>query len=145
LTVSVAPLIKYNADLQLVEFWSSGNVLSYRVKNSGDLASCPTTTYLYKNGLLESKDYVAPLLPGEERAEALQQYHFSPRFPLGTGPGGVEAASDAVNIRICVNGDAACVESDLTNNFEALRTRGHRLCPSCLYSEHKTNVNRGQF
>ncbi len=80
LTVSVAPLIKEKADLQLIEFWSSGNVLSYRVKNNGDLASCPSTTYLYKNDLLESKDYVAPLLPGEERAEALQQYHFSPRF-----------------------------------------------------------------
>lgn len=116
LTLSVAPLIKEKADLQLIEFWSSGNVLFYRVKNIGDLASCPSTTYLYKNDLLESKDYVAPLLPGEERAEALQQYHFSPRFVLGAGSGGSEATTDAVNIRICVNAEATCIESDATNN-----------------------------
>jgi len=116
LTVRVAPLIKEKADLQLIEFWSSGNVLSYRVKNNGDLASCPSMTYLYKNDLLESKDYVAPLLPGEERAEALQQYHFSPRYIFGAGSGGSEATTDAVNIRICVNADAACKESDETNN-----------------------------
>jgi len=116
LTVNVAPLIKEKADLQILEFWSSGNVLAYRVKNNGDLASCPAMTYLYKNDLLESKDYVAPLLPGEERAEALQQYHFSPRFNTTTGPGGSEATTDAVNIRICVNADAACIESDENNN-----------------------------
>jgi len=116
LTVSVAPLIKEKADLQLIEFWSSGNVLSYRIKNNGDLASCPTMTYLYKNDLLESKDYVAPLLPGEERAEALQQYHFSPRFGTTMGSGGTEATTDAVNIRICANAEAACRESDETNN-----------------------------
>ena len=116
LTVSVAPLIKEKADLQLIEFWSSGNVLSYRVKNNGNLASCPSMTYLYKNDLLESKDYAAPLLPGEERVEALQQYHFSPRFNTTTGSGGSEATTDAVNIRICANADAACVESDDTNN-----------------------------
>ena len=116
LTVSVAPLIKEKADLQLIEFWSSGNVLFYRVKNIGDLASCPSTTYMYKNDLLESKDYVAPLLPGEERAEALQQYHFSPRFVFGAGAGGSEATTDAVNIRICVNAEATCIESDETNN-----------------------------
>jgi len=113
LTVSVAPLIKEKADLQILDFWSSGNVLAYRVKNNGDLASCPTMTYLYKNDLFESKDYVAPLLPGEERAEALQQYHFSPRFNT---TGVSEATTDAVNIRICVNADAACVESDEKNN-----------------------------
>jgi len=116
LTVRVAPLIKEKADLQLIEFWSSGNVLHYRVKNNGDLASFPSMTYLYKNDLLESKDYVAPLLPGEERAEALQQYHFSPRYIFGAGSGGSAATTDAVNIRICLNADSACVESDETNN-----------------------------
>jgi hypothetical protein len=116
LTVSVAPLIKEKADLQLIEFWSSGNVLHYRVKNNGNLASCPTMTYLYKNDLLESKDYVAPLLPGEERVEALQQYHFSPRFGTTSGSGGSEATTDAVNIRICANAEAACAESSETNN-----------------------------
>ena len=116
LTVNVAPFIKEKPDLQILEFWSSGNVISYRIKNTGDLASCPTMTYLYKNDSLESKDYVAPLLPGEERVEALQQYHFSPRFNMVTGSGGSEATNDAVNIRLCANGDAACVESDETNN-----------------------------
>jgi hypothetical protein len=116
LTVSVAPLIKEKADLQVIEFWSSGNVLAYRVKNNGDLASCPSMTYLYKNDLLESKDYIAPLLPGEERVEALQQYHFSPRFGTTTGSGGSEAPTDSVNMRICANADAACVESDDINN-----------------------------
>jgi hypothetical protein len=113
LTVKVAPLIKEKADLQVLEFWSSGNVLAYRIKNNGNLASCPTMTYLYKNDLPESKDYVAPLLPGEERVEALQQYHFSPRFNSATGS---EATTDAVNIRICANAEAACVESDDANN-----------------------------
>ena len=116
LTVGVAPLIKEKADLQLIEFWSSGNVLHYRVKNNGNLASCTTMTYLYKNDLLESKDYVAPLLPGEERVEALQQYHFSPRFGTTSGSGGSEATTDAVNIRICANAEAACIESNDANN-----------------------------
>ncbi|MCX5997678.1 MAG: hypothetical protein NTV42_08775 [Chloroflexi bacterium] len=113
LTVNVAPFIKEKPDLQILEFWSSGNVISYRIKNAGDLASCPTMTYLYKNDLLESKDYVAPLAPGEERVEALQQYHFSPKFGY---TGGSEATTDAVNIRICANAEAACVESNAANN-----------------------------
>ncbi len=112
LTVNVAPLIREKPDLQVLEFWGSGNVLHYRLKNNGDLSSCPSMTYLYRNDLLESKDYVAPLLPGEERVEALQQYHFSPKF----GSGGSEATTDAVNIRICANAEAACVESNDTNN-----------------------------
>ena len=112
LTVNVAPLVREKADLQVTEFWSSGNILSYRIKNNGNLSSCPTMTYLYKNDLLASKDYVGPLAPGEERAEALMQYHFSPRFTSSLA----EAASDAVNIRICANADVACVESDNSNN-----------------------------
>ncbi len=116
LTVNVAPFIKEKPDLQILEFWSSGNVISYRIKNTGDLASCPTMTYLYRNDLLESKDYVAPLAPGEERVEALQQYHFSPKFESMRGSGGSEATTDAVNIRLCANAEAACVESNADNN-----------------------------
>ena len=114
LKVNVSPPVKEKPDLQVTEFWSSGNVLAYRVKNTGNLASCPTMSYLYKNDIVESKDYVAPLAPGEERVEAFQQYHFSPRFNLISGQAGQE--SDAVNIRICVNSDASCVENDLSNN-----------------------------
>ncbi|MCX5993193.1 MAG: hypothetical protein NT177_03135 [Chloroflexi bacterium] len=116
LKVNVSPPVKEKPDLQVTEFWSSGNVLAYRVKNAGDLASCPTMSYLYKNDLVESKDYVAPLAPGEERVEAFQQYHFSPRFNLINGSAGPEDRSGAVNIRICVNGDGSCVENDLSNN-----------------------------
>lgn len=116
LSVNVIPFIKEKADLQLIEFWSSGNVLSYRIKNAGDLTSCPSMTYLYKNDLLGSKDYVAPLAPGEERVEALQQYHFSPRFISTAGQAGSEATTDAVNIRLCANAEAACAESNDSNN-----------------------------
>ena len=113
LEIRVAPPVKEKPDLQVTEFWSSGNVLAYRVKNTGALASCPTMSYLYKNDIVESKDYVAPLGPGEERAEAFQQYHFSPRFNFNSGQ---EDISSAVNIRICVNGDGSCIESDQSNN-----------------------------
>jgi hypothetical protein len=116
LNVSVSPQVKEKPDLQVTEFWSSGNVLAYRVKNTGNLASCPTTSYLYKNDIVESKDYVAPLAPGEERVEAFQQYHFSPRFNLVGGGAVQEDVSGAVNMRICVNGDGSCVENDQSNN-----------------------------
>jgi hypothetical protein len=116
LTVNVSPAVKEKPDLQVTEFWSSGNVLAYRLKNTGNLASCPTTSYLYKNDIVESKDYVTPLAPGEERVEAFQQYHFSPRFNLISGQAGQEDVSNAINIRICVNGDESCAENDLSNN-----------------------------
>jgi hypothetical protein len=125
LNVTVSPAVKEKPDLQVTEFWSSGNVLAYRVKNTGNLASCPTTSYLYKNDIVESKDYVGPLAPGEERVEAFQQYHFSPRFNLVGDQAGQEDVSTAVNIRICVNGDGSCVENDqsddcLEHNFGPL-------------------------
>ena len=116
LNVGVSPFIKEKPDLQVTEFWSSGNVLAYRVKNTGNLASCPTTSYLYRNSIVESKDYVAPLGPGEERVEAFQQYHFSPRFNLVSGQTGPEDRSEAQNIRICVNGEGSCRENDLSND-----------------------------
>jgi len=116
LEVRVSPPAKEKPDLLVTEFWSSGNVLAYRVKNTGNLASCPTTSYLYKNDIVESKDYVAPLAPGEERVEAFQQYHFSPRFNLIGDQAGQDDVSNAVNIRICVNGDGSCVESERSND-----------------------------
>jgi len=116
LTVNVSPAVKEKPDLQVTEFWSSGNVLAYRLKNTGNLASCPTMSYLFKNDIVESKDYVAPLAPGEERVEAFQQYHFSPRYSSVSSQAGPEGRSEAVNIRICLNGDGSCVESDQSNN-----------------------------
>jgi len=116
LTVNVSPLVKEKPDLQVIEFWSSGNVLAYRVKNMGDLTSCPTMSYLYKNDIVESKDYVAPLAPAEERVEAFQQYHFSPRYSSLSSQAGPEGRSEAVNIRICLNGDGSCIESNPLNN-----------------------------
>jgi hypothetical protein len=114
--INVSPVVSEKADLKVIEFWSSGNVLAYRVRNSGNLASCPGISYLYKNDLVASKDYVAPLAPGEERVEAFQQYHFSPRFGSIMMSTGSEAATDAVNMRICVNAEDACAENDTTNN-----------------------------
>ena len=116
LKVNVSAPVTGKPDLQVTEFWSSGNVLAYRVKNTGNLASCPTMSYLYKNDIVESKDYVAPLAPGEERVEAFQQYHFSPRFNLIGGQGAPDDVSGAVNIRICVNGDMSCADNDQSNN-----------------------------
>jgi len=116
LSVNVSPQVTEKPNLQVTEFWSSGNVLAYRVKNTGNLSSCPTTSHLYRNGIVESKDYVAPLAPGEERVEAFQQYHFSPRFNLISGQPGPEDRSDAVNIRICVNGEGSCLENDWSDD-----------------------------
>jgi hypothetical protein len=116
LNVIVAPAIKEKPDLQVTELWTSGNILAYRVKNTGNLASCPTVSRLYKNGTEVSQDYMAPLAPGEERVEAFQQYHFSPRFNYITGQGGQSTTMDVVNIRICVNSDESCMESDRSNN-----------------------------
>jgi len=83
------------------------------VKNKGNLASCPTMSRLYKNGKEVSADYMAPLAAGEERVEAFQQYHFSPRFNYIMGQ---SISVDAVNMRVCVNSDESCVESDRSNN-----------------------------
>ena len=116
LNVTVSAAVKEKPDLQVTEFWSSGNVLAYRIKNTGNLASCPTTSYLYKNDILESKDYVAPLAPGEERVEAFQQYHFSPRFNLIGSQASQNDVSSAVNIRICVNGEGSCAETERSND-----------------------------
>ncbi len=113
LNVAVAPVIKEKADLQITDMWTSGNILAYRVKNSGNADSCPTTTRLYKNGSEVSQDYVGPLAIGEERVEAFQQYHFSPRFNFINSPG---ASLDTITMRACVNSDEACPESDRSNN-----------------------------
>ncbi len=113
LNVNVTPVIKEKPDLQVTEIWTSGNILAYRVKNTGNLASCATVTRLYKNGLEVSQDYMAPLEAGEERAEAFQQYHFSPRFNY---IGGYGAANDPVTMRVCVNSEESCIESDMSNN-----------------------------
>ena len=116
LSVNVSPQITEKPDLHVTELWTSGNVLAYRVKNTGNLASCPTVSRLYKNGTEVSQDYMAPLAPGGERVEAFQQYHFSPRFNYISGQGGQGGGIDAVNMRVCVNSDGCCVESDRSNN-----------------------------
>lgn len=116
LTVKVIPPITGRPDLVITEFWSSGNVISYRIKNIGNLASCPTESYLYKNDMQVSTDYVAPMEPGEERAEAFLGYHFSPRFPMEPSPYQPESGSDAANMRICLDGPNACAESSKDNN-----------------------------
>ena len=116
LNVNVSPVVKEKPDLQVTELWTSGNVLTYRVKNTGDLASCPTMSRLYKNDTEVSQDYMAPLAAGEERGEAFQQYHFSPRFNYLSGQAGQNSGIDAVNMRVCVNSNESCVESDWSNN-----------------------------
>ncbi len=113
LNVTVSPAVKEKPDLQITEMWTSGNILAYRVKNAGNLASCPAVSQLYKNGDEVSQDYVAPLAAGEERVEAFQQYHFSPRFNYlySTGTG-----LDTVTMRACIESDKSCTESDRFNN-----------------------------
>jgi len=116
LTIHVTPAVTTWQDLVITEFWSSGNVISYRIKNIGDAPSCACQTYLYKNDMLTSQDYVPPLAPDEERAEAFMQYHFSPRFSSLIGSTAPDSSSDVVNIKICANGDKACPESSGDNN-----------------------------
>jgi hypothetical protein len=113
LNVAVVPAIKERADLQVTDMWTSGNILGYRVKNTGNIASCPTITRLYKNGLEVSQDYVGPLAVGEERTEAFLQYHFSPRFNY-LGSSGI--GFDTLTMRACINSDESCPESDRSNN-----------------------------
>ncbi len=116
LSVKVAGKAKEWADLTITDFWNTGNILFYNVKNNGDLASTACQSYLYKNDSLVSQDYVGPLDPGAERVESFSQYHFSPRFTSIIGGGATEATTDAVNMRICVNADSTCPESDMANN-----------------------------
>lgn len=116
LSVKIIHPAKDKADLTVTDFWDTGNILFYNVKNIGKLASSGSKSYLYKNDVLVSQDYVAPLDPGMERVESFASYHFSPRFPSISGGGISEATSDAVNMLVCVNGDSAFPESDVTNN-----------------------------
>jgi hypothetical protein len=113
--VDVTQPVTGKADLTVTEFWSTGNVLFYRVRNIGNIASTGTESFLYKGDLQVSKDYVAPLDPGAERVESFAQYHFSPRFTI-TSSGLKEGTSDAVTMRVCVNGNGACVENNNSNN-----------------------------
>ena len=80
LSVKIIRPAKDRADLTVTDFWNTGNILFYNVKNNGTLTSSGSQSYLYKNDILVSQDYVAPLDPGMERVEAFAQYHFSPRF-----------------------------------------------------------------
>lgn len=116
LTVGVVPLISNKADLTVTDFWSTGNVIFYKVKNAGNQTSCPTTTYLYSNDKLTAEDYVHPLDPDQEQTESFGSYHFSPRFPQITGSSPGESGTDAVHIRVCANGSSACLESNTDNN-----------------------------
>jgi hypothetical protein len=116
ISIAVKQPVNNKADLVVIDFWSSGNVLSYRIKNIGNLTSCATETYLYRDDTLESKSYVEPLAPGDEKAKAFLTYHFSPRFPSLLGSSSNSATSGATNIRICANGDGSCPEADYTNN-----------------------------
>jgi hypothetical protein len=116
ISITVQQPVKDRADLVVTDFWSSGNVLSYRIKNIGNLTSCATETYLYRDDTLEAKSYVEPLSPGNEEAKAFLTYHFSPRFPSLLSSSSNSASSGATNIRVCANGDGSCPETDYTNN-----------------------------
>lgn len=116
ISLKVVPLVTARADLEILDFWNTGNVLFYRIRNNGNLTSCPSFSALYKNGIFEAKDYTSPLTPGEERVESFANYHFSPRFGSMTGSALQEGESDAVNMRICLNQPASCEESNTENN-----------------------------
>ena len=116
LSVKITRPAKDRADLAVTDFWNTGNILFYNVRNTGKLASAGSQSYLYKDGVLVSQDYVAPLDPGMERVESFAQYHFSPRFSSILGGVDAEATTDAVNMLICVNRDSAFPESDGNNN-----------------------------
>ncbi|MDD5493445.1 MAG: CARDB domain-containing protein, partial [Dehalococcoidia bacterium] len=104
-------------DLIITDFWTSGNVISYRIKNIGDTVSCGCHSCLYKNDSPEAEVYVMPLAPGEERAEAFLNYHFSPRYSsLAGGATSSETGTDAINIMICANNDKSCAENNAENN-----------------------------
>jgi hypothetical protein len=116
ISIKVTPVVTARADLEILDFWNTGNVLFYRIRNNGNLASCPCSSALFKNGIQESEDYVGPLAPKEERVESFARYHFSPRFGSMSGSTLEEGISDAVNIRICLNQPAVCAEGTTENN-----------------------------
>jgi hypothetical protein len=116
LSVKTIRPAKDRADLTVTDFWVTGTTLYYNVKNIGTAASSASESYLYKNDVLVSQDYVAPLNPGMERVESFASYHFSPRFQSVLGGAVAEATSDAVNMLVCVNGDSAFPESNGNNN-----------------------------
>jgi hypothetical protein len=116
LSLIVHPMTTGKADLVVTDFWNTGNMIFYNVKNVGTLASCGTEAYLYKNDVLTAKDYMGPLDPGQERVESFGAYHFSPRFPSIAGSTVTEATTVSVNIRVCADGPATCVESNTLNN-----------------------------
>lgn len=116
ISIKVMPVITARSDLEIIDFWNTGNIIFYRILNKGNLISCPCFSAMYKNNIQEAKDYVYPLLPGEERVESFASYHFSPRFGSITGSLLEEGASDAVNIRICLNQPVSCEEATVENN-----------------------------
>ncbi len=113
ITLAVKPVNDDKADLIVTDLWSSGNVLSYRIKNVGKAASCATESYLYRNDSLVSSEYMAPLDPGEERGESFSKYHFSPRFSSYSAS---LTDGDSCYMKVCANGDSSCPESDYSNN-----------------------------
>ncbi len=116
LSVRVSKPVTGKSKLEICDFWTSGNFISYRIKNTGNLASCSTETYLYRNDLLECTDFVTPLQPGEERIEQFGRYHFSPRFPFTSNLALTETTGEDVNVRVCANGGAACPDTCNTSS-----------------------------
>lgn len=116
INIKVLPVITAKTDLEIIEFWNTGNILFYRIKNKGIISSCPCPAKLYKNGLEVAEDYISPLLPGEERVESFATYHFSPRFSSFEGSTLPEGETDAVTMRICLNDPLACEETSLDDN-----------------------------
>ncbi|MBN1691856.1 MAG: hypothetical protein JW901_12645 [Dehalococcoidia bacterium] len=116
LSVKVQPAAAADADLEIIDFWNTGNILFYSIKNTGIAASVASNSYLYKNDLLVAYDYVTPLDPGQEKVDSFATYHFSPRFPSVLDSSTTSTSSDSVNMRICLNADAAFSESDESNN-----------------------------
>lgn len=146
LSVKVREAVTEKADLVIVDFWYTGTTIYYIVKNIGSLASKGSESYLYKNDVQVSEDYIEPLGPGQERTELFSVYHFTPRFGSVLNGAISEATSDAVNMRICLNANSAFPESDIDNNcmehnFGPLLDVGlHRYAPTAQWQSSAGNL-----
>jgi hypothetical protein len=108
-TVAVSPTTGAGgADLQVVDVWLEGEVIYYRVMNTGLAESEGGVTHLYFGNSEQSKDYLEPVPPGAVKSGAFYLYKAGPLNMLILPPG--------FWVMACVDVEDSTKESDERNN-----------------------------
>lgn len=108
-TVAVSPTAGAGgADLKVVDVWLEGEVIYYRVMNTGLVESERGVTHLYYGSSQQSMDYLEPVPPGAVKSGAFYLYK--------SGPIGMMILPPGFWVMVCVDIEDSTKESDERNN-----------------------------